>query len=572
MAEIPTVVAPRLAPPPEMSPEIAGEPGRELARLGQEFGQVADYGLAVTEKIRQAQTTLALAQATNQIKASLDRYHETLAKSGDPDNLPNPQAFVDELKNSFEDNPKYSDPRVKRALDLHIEAVGEDARHLTLMRQLTLQKGQWESALITNLDTTAHKMASDIPGSPEWEKDRGDFEILSSKGVASGWSNPKEHATWMKRLDAAAEEYRIGEASVSQNPERIQAMIDETNEHSDWYKDLNPKEFETQKHTLQIRLEQAQALHSKIEVEAAGNQVIADYGKRLDLIDPRTHKTDWRTAAEQLDEDSKVPEPVKDYARIRFRERANDQEAVTRKANREVITHYAVLSETGELSSQQVREIEQQLKTGQIDEGVGLAIIGKNAQVQREKMRDSREAQRDADVRRRVESSDLRDSLIDAAGDGYIPEEVLQKNIKVLTHADYRFLHTAKSVNADPAWREAVSVINHSMMFGDTEIDENKIKMSDFMNTFEKEVEDQHLHGPQITEALNKDMTEYVKKNSPSLMMRLDDWYQRTVTGRSKEPEQSAGTSPNHKKVVERRLVNGRVAVQYDDGSRAFEK
>jgi hypothetical protein len=578
LAEVPTVTAPRLVPPPEISPQIAAEPGETLAHLGQEFGAVADYGVEVAGRIRRAQADLALAKAKNEIEAAYNKFQETLSQSGDPDNLPNPQTFIDNLKNSYEGKPKYADPMVKRALDLHVDAVGEDARHLTLMRQLSLQRGQFIEQLTLAQENAAFKMANDT--TPEdYARDRGDFEHLALAGESSGWITAKEHALYMRRLDAAAQDHRITNAIISQNPSQIQTMIDETTQHPEHFKELEEKRFQELRAHLNVAFREAKRLKDEDDVRAQGDPILVKDSNDVTLKDPRTGRTDWRQAIERLDQDNTIPEKVKDYVRPRLRARAEDQRAALTTANREVITHFKFLAETGSLNSQQIQAIEQQIESGQIEEDVGLAIVQADDQIKRQKLMLTMDQRRFEREQREVRSADLAQKILMDAHGGYIPEEELQKYAGDLTHADYNFLAKTTSIKSDPAWRQAVAIVQTSPTFGDLTIDANKIEMSKFLQTLERTVEANHLTGEGITDELSKELKARADRVNQSF---ISQWFDRIWSRRFATPKEgeaiSGATMPTiqtpysewteHGQIVEQRQTkDGRILSKYQDGT-----
>jgi hypothetical protein len=345
MPDIPTVTSPAEISIPQMSPQMAGEPGAALARSGEQISSSADYGIQVSEKIRDAQNHLALLAAGNQVDASWDKYQETLRQSGDPDNLPNPEEWKDNLKATFAADPKYADPRVAHALDAHIDSVGEDARHLTVMRQLTLQ-GQQEEANLGQLQTNVAFEMAEASDTTARSLARGKYEIAVADAERHGWITPQQAEINLRTLDSTAEEVEIVDAINKADPASIGAMIDKTINHPELFKDINPNHFAELKKTLRANYDTALNAQTKANVAAQGDFLLHQYRSDITLSDPESKRFDFTLAAQKVNDDPNVPTDVKKYVRDELdAEGATDQKArqqASDKAEKQITDAMAV--------------------------------------------------------------------------------------------------------------------------------------------------------------------------------------------------------------------------------------
>ena len=314
MSSIPTVTSPAVVAQPEMSPGIAGAPGQALSRLGSDITSAADYGEQVADKIRDAQNHLALLTAGNQVTAAYDKYQEQLAQSGDPDNMPDAQAWTDDLKAAVASNPKYQDPRVQRAIELHIDSVGQEAAHTTMMRQLTLQKGQEDAQLADLQQNVAFEMA-EAPDLNARGLARGKYETAVADAERHGWISPKEGEDRLRQLDSTAEEVEIVNSINRGNPSGMEAMIDKTTDHPELFKDINPNRFAELKKTLRANYDTALKSQGRVDAQVQGDAILNQYRNDINLKDPTTKQFDALKAAQKVDDDPNVPTPVKKYVR-----------------------------------------------------------------------------------------------------------------------------------------------------------------------------------------------------------------------------------------------------------------
>ena len=92
MAEIPTVTAPTLTPPPEMNPGIAGKPGEAMAQAADQFAGLAEYGVRETDLLKKAQDEGIMLGAENQIGADMEKAETQLANWTDYTHADEPEA------------------------------------------------------------------------------------------------------------------------------------------------------------------------------------------------------------------------------------------------------------------------------------------------------------------------------------------------------------------------------------------------------------------------------------------------------------------------------------------------
>ena len=538
MPQIPTVVAPEDVASPRMSPEIAGEPGMALARTGEALTRTADYGLQVEEHVRAAQEHLALLTAGNQITAAFNTYQEKLARSGDPDSLPDPEAWKEGLKSQLGSDPKYADPRVARALEVHIDAVGEGARHLTSMRQLTLQRQQEVGQLGELKQTVAFEMAEasdpDMRGLA-----RGRYETAVTDAVRHGWVTPKEAETELRTLDSTAEDVEIVNAINKDNPSGIQAMIEKTQNHPELFRHLNPARFAELKKTLRSAYDVAENRHRERDIAGKGDPLIERYKNDVTLRDPETKEFDPLAAAKKLDDDSSIPTDVKKYVRTELEQQAAVSAKVQNSQFSKLLDHLDPQVESGALTFRELTRREN-LAPGTPDwipRRVADALLSKAASIERENRALATQARVTASQERSIaaedrrlarqerldKSLDIRDELLGQPGHLLTREELAPYRLKGLSAGDANIVWQTKNIRGDPAWASAVQIIQKSPAFDLTTTD-GRTEQSKFLTGFASRVESNHLTGEQITDELTKTLKPLEDERNKSTIRRLLDW------------------------------------------------
>ena len=538
MPQIPTVVAPEQVAIPRMSPQIAGEPGQALARTGEALTRTGENILQTEEYVRRAQEHLALLTAGNQITAASNAYHETLAQSGDPDNLPDPEAWKEGLKAQLGANPKYADPRVARALETHVDAVGEDARHLTTMRQLTLQRQQEVGQLGELKQTVSFEMA-EAPDLDMRGLARGRYETAVADAVKHGWVTPSEAAAELRTLDSTAEDVEIVNAIDKDNPSAIQAMIDKTQNHPELFRHINPARFAELKKTLRNAYDVVERRQGVRDIAGPGDAIIAQYKNDVTLRDPETKEFDALVAAKKLDDDPSIPTNVKKYVRTELEQQSAVAAKVQNSQFSKLLDHLDPQVESGALTFREITRREN-LTPGTPDwipRPVADHLLSKASSIERDNRALATQARvtasqarslaaeerRQARQERMDTSTDLRDELLGQPGHLLTRDELTPYRLKGLSPADANIVWQTKNIKGDPGWVSAVQLIQKSPAF-DLTTPQGREEQSKFLMGFAERVKSKSLIGEQITDALTTALKPLEDERTKSTVKRFLDW------------------------------------------------
>jgi hypothetical protein len=218
--EIPVVTAPRLVPPPEISPQIAGQPGETLARLGREFGTVADYGFQVASRIKDAQDAVLIQDAENRIVADIQKARMELANWSDftqADQLKEQTAKTlrDKYSAQFANHPhlwRYLEPYLGRELnqynyDVDVRRAGLISDFGTAGLVETLRN---DSLLISNARSEAEKRKYE-------QHSLGQIQVFQDKGII----NPLKAEEMRQAFFKTNEEAILTKLTRSPNPDDV---------------------------------------------------------------------------------------------------------------------------------------------------------------------------------------------------------------------------------------------------------------------------------------------------------------------------------------------------------------
>ena len=542
MPQIPTVVEPQEVPSPRMDPGIAGAPGMAMARSGEALTRTAENLLQTEEYVRRAQEHLALLTAGNQITSAFNTYQESLAKSGDPDNLPDPTAWKEQLKAELGANPKYADPRVARYLETHVDEIGERAHHLTVMRQLTLQRQQELGQLVELKQTVAFEMAG-APDLPMRDLARGRYETAVHDAVRHGWITPREAEIELRTLDSTAEDVEIVNAINKDNPSGIQAMIDKTQDHPELFRHLNPARFAELKKALRNAYDVAENRQKHHDIAAKGDPIIEQYKHDVTLRDPETKEFDALAAAKKLNDDSSIPTDVKKYVRTELEQQSAVAEKVQNQQYGKLFDHLDPQVESGALTFREITRREN-LPIGdpnRIPSRVADSLLKKASSIERENRslaaqaratsaqeRSAARQERALARQERLETSaDLRDELLGQPGHLLTRDELTPYRLKGLSAGDANIVWKSKDIHGDPGWVAAVNLIQKSPAF-DLTTPEGRTEQSKFLMGFAKRVESKSLTGEEIISDVTDALKPMEEEKTKSTVRRLLDWLGRS--------------------------------------------
>ena len=151
MAEIPGV--PTLTPvdKPNMNPRQAAIPGQAVAGLADTVGSIADEGLNLQAKMREAQQSVDELAAQNELSAADEAYQVQLAKtqnSRDVDGITEQHnKTLDEIAGKWSKSPAVMQ------IQQHAESLKPRSDHLGQMRQIDLMGKEWDTQTTIQLKT-----------------------------------------------------------------------------------------------------------------------------------------------------------------------------------------------------------------------------------------------------------------------------------------------------------------------------------------------------------------------------------------------------------------------------------
>jgi hypothetical protein len=237
MPQIPRQIAPTAVPMPEVSPQVAGSGYQELARAGQRFESLGEYGMHVAGMIQKAQDHVALLKAENLIESDIDAAAESFAMRTDY------EAFEGDTQKIGEDlKKKYGElyannPRVWQAVEPYLDRNLEHFRHAIAAKGVKLLTDEGQYELEVSEQSAAEKWAHAT--TPE-EKAmvENDYSLKLTDAAASHIISKKEAGRRETRFVEKREETEAILLAKSQNPADVELGIKRLSEG--YYKHIDP--------------------------------------------------------------------------------------------------------------------------------------------------------------------------------------------------------------------------------------------------------------------------------------------------------------------------------------------
>ncbi len=502
MAQIPTVVAPTLTPPPEMNPTIAGNPGKAIAGAADEFASVADYGMQVADHIKKAQDEGTLLDASNKIDADIQHAKSELNAWTD-------FKHADELKQQTSDalREKYAEQYANRPdLWRHIEGyLGRElntygARVDVKSAQLTEEFNQ--ATLTTSQRNTVNRAALAPTLNEkefEWAQQDGNTDLMVRNGSISPMDGEK--AKMLMRSQTIEAEVRNA-ANPMNRPEVMDAEMKMLNQY-DGKSYVDPDKLAEMKDYLARQHEEAVTRWKEKDAHTIGGQLITNALSDATIVDTATGQKDFLKAAKNV-ADSDAPIEAKKFAQEYLEQQDGLQKRMTAENNKKIydqesprvtdlkqplisseVKNRALLPHTDpkwipdEVKSQLLREIHQQ------------------EVYNREKNTTERMAMRQEAS---LDSADLLRSI--TSGHGYLQSEaeLYQGEYAKLSKTDRKIAWSMMNIQGAKEYREAIDMMkNEYSVYPLTK--EGAQKLSDDMGKLRQTVDEGKLVGPQIMEA-----------------------------------------------------------------------
>lgn len=500
MPQVPTITAPELTPPPEMSPGMAGKPGQAMAEAGAQMASAADYGAQVTERIKKAQDEGILLNAENQIAADMEKAHAGLANWTD-------YTHADELKQQTATSlhEKYSEqysnrpdlwrhisPYLDRELNSYDGIVDQKAAQLTAH----FNKSALDDSMLRAENEAA--MEPSIDGKERiWAIQDAKTDVMVQNGTL--WADEGEVAKKLLRSRTIAAE--VDRAANPLNPPQI--MQDEMERLKQYESKgyVDPQTLEQLQYHLSLAYDRAVARSDKIDVSKQGDVVLSSVKNDPTLKDPATREFDAMAAAKKVDDDPSIPTSVKKYVRQELEEEAGATQKLQNDQDQKMLDDLEPKVESGQLTFAELTKREN-LAPGQpnwIPRRVADHLLTRAAQIQRENRVEN--TQQRMLLRQEAAESSAEQMRFLMASPGYLTDEselYRGDNLK-LSKADRATVWAAKNIKNVREYQDAYKMMASSSIYPQT--DEGNAKLARDAATLRRTVDEKHLVGPQIIQA-----------------------------------------------------------------------
>lgn len=533
MAQIPTVTAPQLTPPPEMNPAIAGRPGAALAGAADQFASVADFGIQVADRIKRAQDEGILLNAENQIESDIQKAHAQLQNWTD-------YTHADQLKQQTADAlmEKYSEqygnrpdlwrviqPRLGKELNFY------DAQVDTHAAKLTVDFNQ--AALMDTLGKSVDKAAL-IPTIEGQELEWRDFDMKANAMALNASITFTEANTLKKQVRSQTIQTQVERAANPLNPpEVMQAELDKLKQYEG--KDYVPAEklAEYQAH-LGEALKVASRTFDEKGVAKKGDAVIATMSSDPTVKDPATGDIDYLKAAKKIDENPDLPTNVKKYVREEFEQRDTVQKHITNESNQKILDELQprLYDSKNPLTSAEVKQraLLAPSQPGYIPREVESHLLTGLGQIQRENRSLDVQARQEARQAADDKSKNIAYDLLMNGGLLVDRSDLVPYQLKGLSKGDALMVWENKNLSKDQGWQAAVKLMDASPLYDHT-TDEGRAKLETDTLNFARTVENKKLTGSAIVTELQNELhpKEETKKKADTKNM-LDNLWQSFAT------------------------------------------
>lgn len=500
MPQIPTITAPELTPPPEMSPGMAGKPGQAMAEAGAQMASAADYGVQVADRIKKAQDEGILLNAENQIAADMEKAHAGLANWTDythADELKQQTAAAlhEKYSEQYSNRPdlwRHISPYLDRELNSYDGIVDQKSAQLTAH----FNKSALDDSMLRAENEAA--MEPSIDGKERiWAVQDAKTDLMVKNGTL--WADEGEVAKKLLRSRTIAAE--VDRAANPLNPPSI--MQDEMERlrqyESKGY--VDPQTLEQLQYHLSLAYDRAVARSDKIDVSKQGDVVLSSVKNDPTLKDPATREFDPMAAAKKVDDDPSIPTSVKKYVRQELEEEAGATQKLQNDQDQKMLDDLEPKVESGQLTFAELTKREN-LAPGQpnwIPRRVADHLLTRAAQIQRENRVEN--TQQRMLLRQEAAEASAEQMRFLMASPGYLTDEseLYQGDNLKLSKADRATVWAAKNIKNVREYQDAYKIMASSSVYPQT--DEGNAKLARDAATLRRTVDEKHLVGPQIIQA-----------------------------------------------------------------------
>jgi hypothetical protein len=623
MPAIPTVTAPELTPPPQISPGIAGAPGQAMARAGEQLGAAAEYGEQVADRIAKAQDDGLMLAAENQIDADVEKAHAQLANWTDythADDLKQQTAddMLRKYGDQYSDKPylwRYIQPYLAKELNAYNSNV--DVKRSQLIS--SFNKGALDENL-TRLSNQAASATSPEERDRTWAEADGKIDAMAANGSITF----AEAAAKKIGLRASTELAEIRQALNPLNPpEAMEAELEKIKQHPEAFKEIPPTELATLQDRLGTAYREAQErsdtreVRGKVNLAAGRLQAVHgdDYAQMLEAIkDPKTQQTLGLTDKNGQPDTQTINE---------LRTYLGGQDAIDKKteadANQAALDKFSTNADDLKMTDQQIDDGALLWKTNPKDpNSIPPHAAEQLKERRRTAIRFNQEEERmgwsEARQKREDANAETVAGLL-APGTGLYRKEDLEPLVAQgkLSNAGMTLVLKTQGTAADPNVRQAVSTIQQSGLFGGAQPSwfarvfmgqkqpsaptaQEQTEGFMFAQHFVGEAVENKWTGAEIQDNLNKELKAIQDDRTGKLLDNIlrspvfgrstpqtitinpnprgkasddvdsPDWQPPAVLGPVR-PRDSGGTGPHGAVVEQRRTADGRVLTKFADGT-----
>ena len=158
MPPVPGVPALEPVNKPMMSPGEAAIPGQTMERTGQQWGQVADAGMALVNHIREAQKSVDKIAARNQLNAAVLKYKDDLVKTANSRDVPDLETSakdsITQIVKQWAKSPALID------IELEAQSLNPHVEHFAQVRGIDLMGKEWDAQTDVQLQTLLPQLVS----------------------------------------------------------------------------------------------------------------------------------------------------------------------------------------------------------------------------------------------------------------------------------------------------------------------------------------------------------------------------------------------------------------------------
>jgi len=539
LAEIPTVVAPTLTPPPEMNPRIAGSPGNAIAGMGEEISSMADMALQASERIKKAQDDVIMLSAQNSIDADMGQAHAGLANWAPPveqlgqqtDQLKQDTATAlrekyDEKYGNRPDLMRYIAPYIAKELNSYNGKVDVKAADLT---------AQYSQVALTDADQRTVNAAATEPTIDGKEYLWRTQDALIDQMVHNGtiWPVQGEQAKQHLRAQTIATEVERASNPLNR-PEIMQEEIDRLKEYEGkGY--VQPEELARMQAHMGESLKVAQNRFDEKDVSKQGDALLASLKNDPTLKDPETQEFDHLGAVKRVDDNPNIPTKIKKYAREELEQEAGATQKLQNDKDQKMLDSLDPHVESGALTFAELTRRENLAPSEKdwIPRRVADHLLIRAAQIQRENRVQNTQERMALRQQTDYESAQLLRSLSSTPGYLQDKSELYQGDAAKLTKGDRDQLWAEKNIAGKPEYKDAIAMMNDSGLYPRTP--DGDRKFADDKAMLRARVDAGKLTGAQVLEEakriINPQMEQQNKETVKDMLDNLWPVMRSAVTG-----------------------------------------